>query len=142
MDDPATYPFYRPEPSSATHSLPYLRPSVLYIFGGKSEISLPEWRQQKMALTGTGVGGSGGAREGRVKEVLFPKAGHLIPMEAVSECADAAAEWLKPEMERWLSEEEEWRQTWEGRSVRERRTLSEEWKVHVGGDPRGKMAKL
>jgi hypothetical protein len=137
-----SYPFYRPEPASAVRNLPHLRPSVLYIFGSESEHSRSDLREQKMDLTGTGVGGSGGAREGRVKEVLLPNVGHLIPMEAVTACADAAAEWLKQEMQRWVQEEEEWRRAWESKSVRERRMLSEEWKMHVGGDPRRKGAKL
>ena len=142
MDDPAMRPFYRPEPASVVCNLPHLRPSVLYIFGGKSEMSPSNLRQQKMELTGTGVGGSGGAPEGRVSAVLLPNAGHLIPMEAASACADAAAEWLQPEMDRWAREDEEWRRAWAAKSVQERRTVSEEWKTHLGGDPRAKTTKL
>lgn len=142
MGKPATYPFYKPEPASALRSLPQIRPSVLYIFGGKSPMSKPDQRRHKMDVTGTGVGGSGGAPEGRVKEATLPDADHLLPFEAVSACADAAADWLRPEIHRWVREDEEWRSAWEAKSVRERSTLSEEWKVHVGGDPRGKGAKL
>lgn len=142
LDESATSPFYRPEPISAVRNLPHLRPSVLYIFGGKSEMSPPNLRQQKMELTGTGVGGSGGAPEGRVKAVILPDAGHLIPMGPVSACADAVADWLQPEMDRWAREDEEWRRAWAAKSVQERSTVSEEWKMHLRGDPRAKMTKL
>lgn len=101
-------------------------------------MSPPSLREEKMRLTGTGVGGSGGAPEGRVKAVLFPNVGHLIPMEAVSACADAAADWLQPEIDRWVREDEEWRKAWTAKSEEERRTVSEESKMRLGGDPRAK----
>lgn len=142
MERPDLHPFYRPEPSIALRNLPYLRPSVLYIFGGKSGMSTPKLRQQKMDMTGTGVGGSGGVPEGRVKAVLFPDAGHMVPMETVGACANAAADWLRPEMDRWAREEEEWKRTWMAKSEQERRTVSEEFQKHLGGDPRAKMTKL
>lgn len=142
MESPDFDPFYRPEPAVAVRNLPHLRPSVLYIFGGKSGLSTPNLRQQKIELTGTGVGGSGGAPEGRVKAVLLPDAGHMVPLEAVGACADAAADWLRPEMNQWAREEEGWRRTWAAKSEQERRTVSEEFKMHLGGDPRAKRTKL
>jgi hypothetical protein len=132
-----TYPFYRPEGPMTFKNLPHLRPSVLYIFAGKSPVSPPEWRKQKMETTGIGVGGSGGAKEGRVKEVLFADLNHLIPMEAVERCADAVAGWLVPEMERWWGEEEEYERMWRGQGMREKTTVDEEWIRRVGGAPRG-----
>ena len=142
METPDLRPFYRPEPAIALRDLPYLRPSVLYIFGGKSGMSTPKLRQQKMDLTGTGVGGSGGVPEDRVKAILFPDAGHMIPMEMVGACADAATEWLLLEMNRWAREEKEWKRKWTAKSEHERRTVSEEFKKHLGGDPRTKTTKL
>ncbi len=90
-----------------------------------------------METTGIGVGGSGGAKEGRVKEVLFADLNHLIPMEAVERCADAVAGWLVPEMERWWGEEEEYERMWRGQGMREKTTVDEEWIRRVGGAPRG-----
>lgn len=141
MSQPPRFPFYRPEPSAAVQNLPHLRPSILYIFGGQSELSTPELRQQKMQLTGTGIGGSGGAPENRVKAVFFPDMGHLLVFEemGIGVCADAAADWLGKEMNRWSREEEEWSRDWTAKSVRDRTTLSEEWEKHMGGGgPRGK----
>ncbi|KAH6847220.1 Alpha/beta hydrolase fold-1 [Chaetomium sp. MPI-CAGE-AT-0009] len=58
------YAFYRPEPLQAFARLPELRPSVLYVFGGTSEMSRPEERRAKMERTGSGVGGVVGWRRG------------------------------------------------------------------------------
>ncbi|KAI1609561.1 Alpha/beta hydrolase family-domain-containing protein [Exophiala viscosa] len=74
------YPFYRPEPAEIFRRLPELKPPVLYIFGKSSELATPTLRRKKMETTGIGVGGSGGERAGRVKEVVL-ECGHLVPME-------------------------------------------------------------
>lgn len=138
----ATYPFYRPEPPAVFNDLPRLRPSTLYIFGGQSDLSTPDLRKQKMERTGTGVGGSGGAEAGRVKEVVFEDVGHLVPMEAVGRCATAAGEWLAIDLKRWRGEEAEFKREWEAKERREKFTVSEEWKKNIGGNPRRKSEKL
>lgn len=136
-----TYPFYRPEPPIVFNRLPHLRPSALYVFGGKSEISLPHLWKQKLERTGTGVGGSGGIKEGRVKEVVLEDVGHLIPMIDPRGCADATAEFLSGDLQRWRIEEEEWRRKWEAKTKLERMTFDEDWKKNLGGDPRAKSAQ-
>ena len=136
LDAGETHPFYRAEPSSTFRKLPYLRPPVLYMCAGQSDLSAPVLREQRLSTTGVGVGGSGGAAEGRVKEVLFEDAGHLIPMEIVEESADAAAEWLAPEMERWTQQEKEFRIKWSQKTRSEKQMISDEWKRRIGGDPR------
>ena len=133
--DPTT-PFYRPEPISTFLSLPSLRPSTLYIFGAQSPFAVPHLRTQKVTTTGTGPGGSGGVREGRVKEVVLDNVGHLVPMESVTATAAATANWLAGEIARWRKDEEEWRRGWEAKSRQEWMTISDEWKKHLGGDPR------
>ncbi|KAI2884109.1 hypothetical protein CBS13152_8172 [Aspergillus niger] len=47
-------PFYRPEITELFPRLPYLRPSVLYIFGSESHMSLPELRSDKLRTTDVG----------------------------------------------------------------------------------------
>ncbi|KAL8771179.1 MAG: hypothetical protein Q9209_003350 [Squamulea sp. 1 TL-2023] len=135
------YPFYRAEPPSTFKRLPYLRPPVLYMFAGKSDLSAPDLREQRMNTTGVGVGGSGGAVDGRVKQVLFQNAGHLIPMEIVEESADAAAEWLAQEMEHWAQHEQEFQERWSRKTQEEKQTVSNEWKRRIGGDPRALPVK-
>lgn len=143
--DPAgadTHPFYRPEAPAVLSDLPRLRPGVLYIFGGRSDLSAPDLRKEKMERTGTGVGGSGGVDADRVREVLFEDVGHLIPMEAVARCAAAAGDWLTGEIKRWRGEEAEFKREWEAKERRAKYTITEEWKKNLGGDPRRKSEKL
>lgn len=136
LDPETTHPFYRPESTSTFHNLPFLRPSALYIFGGTSEVTPAAWRASAMETTGVGVGGSGGVKEGRVKDVVAEGVGHLVPMIAPAICAEKTGDWLEVEMRRWSEEEERWKRGWLGRTKRERMVVSEEWKRRVGGDPR------
>lgn len=137
------HPFYRPESPMTWHRLPNVRPSVLYIFGGKSNLSPPQLIQEKMERTGTGVGGNGGAKEGRVKGVTSKEHGHLIAQEAPSLCAREASVWIKAEMERWWAEERDFEQ-WRKQSQEEKTTISEERKAYTGkpskpGKPKSKI---
>lgn len=135
------YPFYRPEPGMTFKRLPYLRPGVLYVHAGKSDLSTPALREQRMNSTGVGVGGSGGAVEGRVKQVVFEDAGHLMPMEIVGDLADATAEWLALEIERWQKQEEGFQAKRGRMPLQEKQTVSAEWKQRIGGDPRATSKK-
>ncbi|KAL9123099.1 MAG: hypothetical protein Q9187_000350 [Circinaria calcarea] len=133
--DPTTYPFYRPELAVAFRNLPFLRPSVLYIFGGKSNMANPEWRKKKLDITGIGTGGSGGAKEGRVKEVLFEEVGHLVAMEAVTDTAEATAQWLDQESRRWCQAERSYKELRSKRSATDNIMVSDEWIEKIGGRP-------
>jgi pimeloyl-ACP methyl ester carboxylesterase len=121
------YPFYRPEPLQAFSRLPELRPSVLYVFGETSDMSTPEARRAKMEATGSGVGGSGGAAEGRVKEVVLD-CGHLVAMERVPQCAEAIVGFLGPELELWRGEQKKFRELRARVSGRELVMVDEQWK--------------
>lgn len=123
-------PFYSPVPISTFHRLPHLRPSVFYIFGDPSAgafLSEPVLKADKLATTGTGVGGSGGVPKGRVSSVTFDGIGHLIPMEIVDRTAEAAAGWLEPELRRWWEMERQERALWASVPKREKAVLSEEY---------------
>ncbi|KAJ5712273.1 Abhydrolase domain-containing protein mpaH [Penicillium malachiteum] len=130
-DHPDSYPFYRPEPSRIFAQLPFLRPSVLYIFAGKSDMCLPKMRADKLANTGTGLGGSGGVAAGRVREVFLENFGHLLAQEAVNECADAAVCWVGPELRRWREEEESFNAAWRKKSRLEKKMIDSAWLDHV-----------
>ncbi|TVY86760.1 Abhydrolase domain-containing protein [Lachnellula willkommii] len=132
LDQPQRYPLYRPEPLAILRRLGELRPSVLYIFGEKSGLSPPDWIKEKMEITGNAPGGSGGVKEGRVKEVTLQGYGHLIAMEASERCADAAAAWFGQEVKRFEAERKAYEE-WTRKSLSEKQTMSEEWKKHVGG---------
>lgn len=130
------YPFYRPEGPRTYFRLLEVRPSVLYVFGELSYLSSPKAIASKLNQTGSGVGGSGGIQDGRVKGVTLKNVGHLVAMEAVQECADAAAQWISSEIQNWKAEEEEHRKKWMIRTLVEKQTVDEEWKKRIGGDPR------
>lgn len=131
-------PFYRPESELMFHNLAHIRPAVLFMFGGQSPLSIPEARDLKMKLTGTGAGGNGGAAQGRVQQAFFENVGHLIPFEVVNECAQSAADFLASEVQRWQKEEAEFKQAWESKGKKERTTLTKEWERHLGGGRKGK----
>lgn len=97
--------FGRPECWSSMRNLPFLRPSVLWVFGGRSYLSPPESQDSKVRSTGTGVGGSGGADQGMVKKVVFEKASHTLVFEQIDQSAEAAAEWVQGWFQGWLADE-------------------------------------
>ncbi|KAF7951904.1 hypothetical protein EAE96_007201 [Botrytis aclada] len=138
---PVKYPFYRPEPINTLLRLPQLRPSVLYIYGAISQVCDPHSRVQQKILTGAGHGGSGGAKEGKVKEVVLEGMGHLVAQEAAQQCADALTPWIGQELQRWRREQEEYIE-WTKKSLIEKQTFSEEWKRRVGGPPQRPGAKI
>lgn len=140
-DSLVRYPFYRPEPPNTLARLGEVRPSVLYIFGGTSDMSFPEARKQKIAATGIGTGGSGGEKLGRVKEKVLEGIGHLVAMEASDQCAEAAADWLGQELARFEEEKKKYLE-WTKKDFISKTTLSEEWKRRIGGPIRPPKGKL
>ncbi|KAL3248987.1 hypothetical protein ABHI18_011824 [Aspergillus niger] len=115
--DPAAafIPLYRPEPRSTFFRLPTLRPSCLWVVGGSTYLNLDEMRLA-IQRCGTGVGGSGGLSEGRVKEVTLPGLGHLMPFQEVKAVVDPCAAWLRQEMDRFRRVEREWEEAQKGKS--------------------------
>ncbi|GKZ71787.1 hypothetical protein AnigIFM50267_007829 [Aspergillus niger] len=115
--DPAAafIPLYRPEPRSTFFRLPTLRPSCLWVVGGSTYLNLDEMRLA-IQRCGTGVGGSGGLSEGRVKEVTLPGLGHLMPFQEVKAVVDPCAAWLREEMDRFRRVEREWEEAQKGKS--------------------------
>jgi pimeloyl-ACP methyl ester carboxylesterase len=126
------HPFYRPEVTTTFHKLPFVRPSVLYILGETSDMSLPELRKDKLENTGIGYGGNGGMKEGRVKEVVLKDVGHLVPMEDVEGTAEHTAEWLGVELKRWREDEREWEEARKRRDPRHDIVVNDEWLRRMG----------
>lgn len=131
VDKYPDFPFYRPEGPTTTDRLPSLRPSVLWLYGGQSDVCGMGMREEKAKLTGVGVGGSGGVEKGMVTEVTIEEFGHLVPMEATGRCAGYAADSIVPAVKRWREEEEEFRR-WAKKSDVEKQVLDEDFKRWVG----------
>ena len=133
------FPFYRPESPQTADRLPFLRPSVMWIYGGTSDVSNPESRREKLETTGVGNGGSGGAKAGRVKDVVVEGYGHLVPMEATTQCARYAAESIAPEIQRWREEEADF-QRWAKRTDSQKQMIDDDVRRWVGPlKPKGKL---
>lgn len=131
QDVERNYDFYRPEPAEIFRRLPEMRPPVMYIFGNDSELATPELRRKKLETTGTGVGGNGGWQEGRVQETVLD-CGHLVPMERVTESAEAAASFTAVELDRWETSTEEWQSRWQSKPRQERVGIDDEWRAKIG----------
>lgn len=137
-------PFYRNEISEVFHRLPALRPSVLWVFGEKSEMSGQHAQDLKMRSVGTGIGGSGGVAKGRVDKVVLKDIGHLVAMEEPKKCADAAAPWIGKEMSRWRQQLEVYTK-WTKLSDKEKITVLPDWYEKIGpplGKPKQAQSKL
>jgi pimeloyl-ACP methyl ester carboxylesterase len=134
---PINYPFYRSEPARIFHALPSLRPSALYVLAENSYVSAVDdaFDNLKVSKTGTGVGGSGGFREGRVNGVKLDGLGHMFPLEAPRRTAREAAAWIGDEIKRWKSEEAEHERSWKSKTLIEKQTIDERWKREIGGPP-------
>lgn len=123
--------FYRPEPPSMLRKLPEIKPSVLYVFGRKSELSSSEARKTKVGLTGTEYCGNGGATKGRVQEVVLD-CGHLVPMEKVKETAEGSVEFVDQELKRWEARQESDTQKWQVLTRQQRTEIGKLWKEKTG----------
>jgi hypothetical protein len=135
-------PFYRGESTIVFSQLPALRPSVFYIFGSLSFLTDDAIIEEKLAKTGSGVGGSGGRAEGRVASVTVQDAGHLIPMEKVEESADHIGKWIGKEIIRFWDWQKKTQEEWGGKKGIERSVLSERFVEELNGLMAKQKAKL
>lgn len=118
-------PFYRGEATIVFNQLSALRPSVFYIFGSASFLTDEKSIEEKLAVTGSGVSGSGGRAEGRVDSVILQDAGHLIPMERPEESAENIGRWIGKDMKRFWDWERKTQEEWGDRKGVERSVLTE-----------------
>jgi pimeloyl-ACP methyl ester carboxylesterase len=131
LDADSNFLFYRPEGAAIARRLPALRPGVLWIFGDTSNVNPPVVRQEKLHLTGTGIGGSGGAKAGRVRAITIPEYGHLVPLEATARCAEHGADFIAKDLEHWRADEAEF-QAWAAKPAKEKQQLDDNWRRWMG----------
>ena len=129
--DTGKYVFTRAEDILAAKGLPHLRPSLLYIFGSQSPLNSPAGQDEKMAVTGTGLGGSGGAKAGRVEKAVVEGSAHMTPMDKTKECAVLLGCWFIKEMERFKAEELFFQNYNSGKSERDKLVVSKQWLDYV-----------
>jgi pimeloyl-ACP methyl ester carboxylesterase len=135
-------PFYRPEALLAWAWLPFLKQSVLFLHGDRSHMigSSAKGRAECAEATGWATGGSGGARDGRVKDVTVPGS-HFVPMENPEGIASVAAKWLDVGYLRWAGEGEAERATWHAMPVGQRTRLTDDWKFWAKDAYSGKQSR-
>lgn len=135
-------PFERAESVITFHMLPFVRPSVLYVFGSESHCTSCEPTADKVETTGVGIGGSGGASRGQVAEVTVEGVGHLIPMEAVAKTAELSAKWLKKEMSTWRERETVERSEWAYIPDEQKRTISDNYLDLLQGEKKRDTTRI
>lgn len=135
------FPLYRPEPPNTLARLSGLRPGALFIFGADSPMSAPQYQEEKLEITGSGLGGSGGRKEGRVKGISLDGIGHLVAMDAPQKCADAAAAWLGQENKRFVEDRKKYAE-WAKQSLEAKSTFSKEWIKWIGEPPKPVKSKI
>ncbi|KAK0514229.1 hypothetical protein JMJ35_002846 [Cladonia borealis] len=135
-----TYLFHRPEMAMTFESLPKVRPNVLWVFGGLSPLSPEKFQDEKVARTGTGVGGNGGVNAGSVEKVVVEDGGHMLPFEKIEKCAAILASWLEKQMEDFEAVEKFYREHPSGRSERNMLAVSKLWLDNVRLEPRTKRS--
>ena len=123
--------FHRAEPGIVQEYLPYIRPSVLYMFGDNSPVSSVSAQEIMVNRTGVGLGGSGGIKEGQVAKVVLPEAGHLFPMEKVKACAELVSAELDKRLDQFKSNERFLQRHQSGKSERDKLVMSKEWQEGV-----------
>ncbi|KAG8163791.1 hypothetical protein KVR01_007088 [Diaporthe batatas] len=126
------FPFYRSEGSSVLARLPHVRPSVLWVYGEKSDVNLPpSARSENVKACGTGPDGSGGVQAGKVAEVVIEGRGHLFPLEVPDLCAEHAAAWVGKEIQRYRKAQLEY-EDWTHLPLRDKVTISPEFAKALG----------
>jgi len=130
----------RPGTQKSCRMLPELKPSALYIWDSKSDASTPANGRVNVETTGTGVGGSGGVKAERAREVLLD-CGHLVGMGRPAECAEATAAFVDRELRGWETREKARDEALKGLSRTERVGINDLWREKVGSvaKPKGRL---
>lgn len=84
-----------------------------------------------MPLTGTGIGGSGGVKAGRVEKAIIENGGYMVTLERVKECATVLGRWFEKKIEEPGAEETFHRERKRGKSEREMLVTSKLWLTGV-----------
>ena len=135
-------PFYRPETMILFDNLPSLRPSCYFIYGSRSSmISAKETgRKDKLDVTGTGIGGNGGVRSGRVADHILDGS-HFLPQENPAALAQDMGKWFTAHLVIWRREEKDEATAWGAVPVEERSKFEPDWLYWMNQQHREKREK-
>lgn len=119
-------PFYRPEANLTFMQLPHLQPRCFFVFAEDSSLSSKEAREDKLQVTGTGAGGSGGVKSNAVDHVIVKKAGHFVPFERPVQTAEFISAWLARDLEHFAENESAENRHWQRLDSRQKFTMEPE----------------
>ncbi|PVI01652.1 alpha/beta-hydrolase [Periconia macrospinosa] len=126
----AQYQFHRAEALVALEALSSLQPSITWIFGGKSYINSRADREDLLKRTGSASRGSGG-----VQSIIVEGAGHMLPLEKVSQTANLVGAQIEAGLDKYKKEVEFWKTYDSGKSDETKAVVSEKWKKAVRQKP-------
>ncbi|KAK4497664.1 hypothetical protein PRZ48_010317 [Zasmidium cellare] len=126
-------PAYRGDAVKLFRQIPFLRPPCLYIYGKRSTLfgSKPAGRAEKLEITGIEVGGSGGAKIGKVAEAVLDGAGHFAALEKPAKVAETASNWLSSQLQTWREEMATEAGDWHSLDSRQKAMVSDDWRWWV-----------
>ena len=96
--------FYRGEAEQVQRSLPFLFPPVLYLWGKKSNVGMPDYATKQVKRTCVGLGGGVGVASGQVKSLYMENVGHNIVLEKPKEAAVFVGDWMRKQHLAWKKE--------------------------------------
>lgn len=85
-------------------NLPNIRPNILWIFGSRSRINRMNLQNEKITLAGTGIGGNGGMKAGRVEQAVVENGSLMAPFENIQECAVILGHWFEKKIKKFETE--------------------------------------
>ena len=138
----AAYLFHCPEMVLTFQILPNVRPNVLWIFGALSPINTVASQAEKVARTGTSLGGNGGVAAGKVEKEIVENGGHMLTFENMQKCASLLALWLKNQIEDFKTAEGFLQEHDSGKSERDMMEVSKLWLQNVWLKPHERRIKL
>ncbi|KAJ6134413.1 hypothetical protein N7523_000735 [Penicillium sp. IBT 18751x] len=121
--------FYRPELKKAWDMLPNMRPWALYVGGNNSPaFGSVKIREERLRLTGIGVGGNGGVRLGAVKQVVIEDGEHTMTFDHnLYKVAGYVADFLATESKRWVEGPLKRHNEWLQKSLTERQSIGRDY---------------
>ena len=123
--------FSRSECLVVFKNLPYVRPTVYYIYGEKSPFSPPQARMEKERNTGTGIGGNGSAKAGRVKSHVVENGDHFLPFTDPERLAESVAAFMAEALHQFQEDDNLLRNHDSRKSERNRLVVSKTWQEGV-----------
>lgn len=96
--------FYRGEVEEIQIILPRIYPSVLYVWGTKSDIGMSDYASRQVNRTGIAKGGNGGVASGKVRSATVERANHPVVLEKPRDTAKVVSIWLNRELDLWNDE--------------------------------------